>query len=198
LAIVVTIYLSKEKKYFFASRSISSEKENVLPNRISEVIKVVDARSDYFIEEKKKIDMLLNSYSREPDDRDSDASKLITEPSGHIKKMALMIFNESALSTEKRDLVISEILSYHDAKLILPAMLYVKRYFDIQKGGDLLDAKLLEVIKHGSIYCKREVAKNIHFLIDETNLKKYQKLLNELDKNSIVYKNLQYSLKRYR
>lgn len=122
-----------------------------------------------------------------------DAVKL---PSGHIKATVLKHIKEMSLyDPALRDLVLQEVVAYHDSKLIPDALNYLKE-FSSNEDRTLIHEKIYEEIAHGSPMVANALAENIKSLLDSNALDFYKSNLSSLQEGPIKT-NLKRQLRDY-
>lgn len=118
------------------------------------------------------------------------------EKSGHVKETVLNeVMKEGFYSTEWRDLLLKEYISFHDPTLVPGVIEYFKKY---SSNSDLqiIHEHFFQEITQGSPKVANALAENLKSLLDEKSLSFYKNQLTQLQEGPIK-KNLSRQIKAY-
>lgn len=161
-----------------------------------------DPKSEYFaIGQQIKKELLKIQYQVSNENQQSGeirdlALHYLKSPDGHVKEAALHLLATQPVSEQGLEALLNDILAFHDASLIAPAMLELTRYLN-QGSDERIHDALITALLTGSPLVSEQVAKNISPFISAQSLEQYQKLLEKMSLGSVTYQNLKASLQEF-
>lgn len=124
------------------------------------------------------------------------ALKLLGHSDGHVQEAALDLLSTQPISKESLDTILEKIIKGIDAELIHQALLELQRYtsFDDQEKIRLT---LGEALMKGAPFVALAIAEKINLILNSQNISYFENLLSQMDPQSLVFKNLKYSVQEY-
>lgn len=162
-----------------------------------------DPKSEFFaIGRRLKKDLLkLQSEVMDQQRKDEQISEIarhfLKVADGHVKEAALHLMSTQEKSQDNLESLLTEIIAYHDAKLIEQGMLELRRYLGNKANESKIHQALSKAMRTGSPFVAEQISKNLNPFINEDSLPLYMKTMSQLSKGSHTHKNLKNAINEY-
>lgn len=140
-------------------------------NKISRPKKVLDdAKEKYYVTLAVKIKSLQRQLASRHIDTVTKfnlAREALESNDGHLKSIALEILQDCPPNLEALNLLITKVLNFHDAKLILPLLTLFKKYED--DFGSIITDAIMATFQTGSFFVQESLLKYMHLYLNRKN-----------------------------